>query len=98
MNSQSCRRPQDMDDAPKIQNRQPNFRRGPRGDRKKKAMRKKTMGDNTMRKTKIWLASLFAILLVSATAYVQAQDTAKVHGHAQDPVGVAVPNATVQLS
>jgi len=51
-----------------------------------------------MRKTKNWLACLFAVLLVSATAYVQAQDTAKVHGHVQDAVGVAVPNATVQLS
>lgn len=51
-----------------------------------------------MRNTKFWLGFLFAALLLSASAYVQAQDTAKVHGHVQDPVGVPVPNATVQLS
>ncbi|HEX3471500.1 MAG TPA: carboxypeptidase regulatory-like domain-containing protein [Silvibacterium sp.] len=51
-----------------------------------------------MRKTKIWLGFLFAALLLSGSACLQAQDTAKVHGHVQDPVGVPVPNATVQLS
>ncbi len=53
-----------------------------------------------MRHFKLWLAAIaLAILpgLVPATA--QAQDkTASVHGHAQDPVGVALANTDVRLS
>ncbi|MGC2605316.1 MAG: carboxypeptidase-like regulatory domain-containing protein, partial [Silvibacterium sp.] len=53
-----------------------------------------------MRKTKLWLASLLAVLLIIAVApSLLAQDTTgKVHGHVQDPLGIAMPNVTVQLS
>ncbi|MGC2163442.1 MAG: carboxypeptidase regulatory-like domain-containing protein [Silvibacterium sp.] len=52
-----------------------------------------------MRKTKLWLASLLAALLVIAAApSLLAQNTGKIHGHAQDPLGVAMPNLPVQLS
>jgi tetratricopeptide (TPR) repeat protein len=52
-----------------------------------------------MRKTKFWLASLFAALLIMAAApSLLAQNTGKVHGHVQDPLGVAMPNIEVQLS
>ena len=52
-----------------------------------------------MRKTKLWLASLLAALLITAAApALLAQDTAKVHGHVQDPLGVPMAGATVQLS
>src|SRR5271170_6020716 len=61
-------------------------------------MKEKTIGDNTMHKTKIWLVFLFAALLLPAASWLQAQDTGKVHGHVQDPVGVSVANVTVQLS
>jgi tetratricopeptide (TPR) repeat protein len=57
------------------------------------------MGDKTMRKTKIWLAFLFAALMLPALASLQAQDaTGKVHGHAQDPVSVPIANVNVELS
>ena len=53
-----------------------------------------------MRKTKIWLASLFAAaLLITAAPLVLAQaPTGKVHGHVQDPLGVAMANVQVTLS
>jgi tetratricopeptide (TPR) repeat protein len=53
-----------------------------------------------MRKTKLWLAPLLAALLITAAApFVLAQDTTgKVHGHAQDPLGVAMANDQVTLS
>jgi tetratricopeptide (TPR) repeat protein len=56
-------------------------------------------GEKIMRKTKLWLASLLAALLVIAAApSLRAQDTGKIHGHVQDPLGVAMANAQVQLS
>ena len=52
-----------------------------------------------MRKTKFWLASLLAALLIIAAApSLLAQNTGKVHGHAQDPLGVAIANVDVKLS
>lgn len=52
-----------------------------------------------MRKTKLLLASLFAALFIlAASPSLHAQNTGKVHGHAQDPLGVAIPGAPVQLS
>jgi tetratricopeptide (TPR) repeat protein len=53
-----------------------------------------------MRKTKFWLTSLLAALFIVATApSVLAQETTgKVHGHVQDPVGVAMANVQVTLS
>jgi tetratricopeptide (TPR) repeat protein len=57
-----------------------------------------TMGDKTMRTKKTWLAFLLAALLLPAAPFLQAQTTGKVHGHAQDPVGVAVPNVKVEIS
>lgn len=52
-----------------------------------------------MRKTRFWLASLFAALLVTVTApALLAQGTAKVHGHVNDPLGVAMAGAQVKLS
>ena len=53
-----------------------------------------------MRKTKLWLALLLAALLIIAAApSLLAQDTTgKVHGHVQDPLNIAMPNVTVQLS
>lgn len=52
-----------------------------------------------MRKTKLWLASLLAALLVAAVApSLLAQDTAKVHGHVNDPLGVALSGVNVKLS
>ena len=40
-----------------------------------------------MRKTKFWLGLMFAALL-SAALPAMAQQTAKIHGHVQDPAGV----------
>ena len=52
-----------------------------------------------MRKTKLWLASLLsALLIIAAAPSLLAQNTGKVHGHAQDPLGVAIPNVDVKLS
>jgi tetratricopeptide (TPR) repeat protein len=52
-----------------------------------------------MRKTRLWLASLLAALLITTAApSLLAQAAGKVHGHAQDPLGVAIAGATVQLS
>jgi tetratricopeptide (TPR) repeat protein len=52
-----------------------------------------------MRKTKFWLASLLATLLIAAAApSLLAQDTAKVHGHVNDPLGVAMAGSTVKMS
>ncbi|MFZ0662951.1 MAG: carboxypeptidase regulatory-like domain-containing protein [Acidobacteriaceae bacterium] len=52
-----------------------------------------------MRKTKPWLASLLsALLILAAVPAALAQNTAKVHGHVQDPLGVAIPNVPVKLS
>jgi len=53
-----------------------------------------------MRKTKLWLASLLASLLIMAAApsLLAQAPTGKVHGHVQDPLGIAMPNVDVQLS
>ncbi|HZD50734.1 MAG TPA: carboxypeptidase regulatory-like domain-containing protein, partial [Silvibacterium sp.] len=52
-----------------------------------------------MRKTRIWLAILFAALLLPATARMQAQEApGKIHGHVQDPLGVALKGGSVILS
>jgi tetratricopeptide (TPR) repeat protein len=52
-----------------------------------------------MRKTKLWLASLLAGLLIAAAApSLLAQDTAKVHGHVNDPLGVALSGVAVKVS
>jgi len=52
-----------------------------------------------MRKIKFWLASLLAALLIVAAApSLRAQGTGKIHGHVQDPLGIAVANVQVQLS
>lgn len=51
-----------------------------------------------MRKTRIWLAFLFAALLASATPYILAQDAGKIHGHAVDPVGAPIANTKVEVS
>lgn len=55
-----------------------------------------------MRKTKLWMASLVAALVIIAaapSALAQAAGaTAKVHGHVNDPVGVAMAGVNVTLS
>ncbi|MGH9585843.1 MAG: carboxypeptidase regulatory-like domain-containing protein [Acidobacteriaceae bacterium] len=52
-----------------------------------------------MRKTKLWLASLLSALLILAAApSLLAQNTGKIHGHANDPLGVAIPNVDVKLA
>jgi len=50
-----------------------------------------------MRKTSFWLGLTFATL-VSAALPAIAQQTAKIHGHVQDPAGVALKDGTVTLS
>ena len=56
------------------------------------------MGRNTIHKMKIWPALLLSALLLPATSLLRAQDTGKVHGHAQDPSGAAIASVNVQLS
>ena len=52
-----------------------------------------------MRKTKLWFASLLVALLVAAAApSLLAQNTAKVHGHVNDPLGTALSGVQVKLS
>lgn len=52
-----------------------------------------------MRKTKIWLASTLAALLVTMAApALMAQATAKVYGHVNDPLGVPLTGVQVKLS
>ncbi len=53
-----------------------------------------------MRKKKFLLGSLLsALLIIAAAPSLLAQDTTgKVHGHVQDPLGIAMPNTPVQLS
>ena len=51
-----------------------------------------------MRKTNLWLASLLAATLIFAAAPLRAQDTGKIHGHVQDPLGIAMPGVDVTLS
>ena len=52
-----------------------------------------------MRKTKLWLALLLMALLpaLQHTAFAQDQ-TGKIHGHVQDPAGISLANASVQVS
>ena len=61
-------------------------------------MREQPMTKRTIYKTKLWLAFLCAALLVPATARVYAQETAKIHGHVQDPAGTPMKGGTVSLS
>jgi tetratricopeptide (TPR) repeat protein len=54
-----------------------------------------------MRHFKIWLAAItLAILpgLFPATLHAQEKTLSKIHGHAQDPAGVPIPNAEVRVS
>jgi tetratricopeptide (TPR) repeat protein len=56
-----------------------------------------------MRKTKFWLASLLAALLIvaivpSLPAQETSASTGKVHGHVQDPLGIPMANVEVTLS
>jgi tetratricopeptide (TPR) repeat protein len=60
-------------------------------------MREQSMTKRTTHKTKLWLAFLCAALLVPV-ARVQAQETAKIHGHVQDPAGTPMKGGTVSLS
>lgn len=51
-----------------------------------------------MRKTKLWLASLLSALLVmAAVPSLMAQQTGKVHGHVNDPLGIAIQDVPVKL-
>jgi tetratricopeptide (TPR) repeat protein len=50
-----------------------------------------------MRKTKFWLVLTFAAL-VSTALTAMGQQTAKIHGHVQDPAGTALKGGTVTLS
>jgi len=62
-------------------------------------MRDNRMTENTIRKVKLWIVLLCAMLLVPAASQVQAQEaTAKVHGHVQDPTGSPLKGGTVTLS
>lgn len=58
------------------------------------------MGTRMMRKTKMWLALPLALLAVPSLApSLLAQDaTGKIHGHAQDPVNVAISNTNVEVT
>lgn len=51
-----------------------------------------------MRKTTLRLASLIAVVMIAIAPTLYAQLTGKVHGHVQDPLGVAMPNVPVKLS
>ena len=48
-------------------------------------------------KTTVWLA-MFALAVALLPASAHAQVTGKIHGHAQDPAGTALPNVPVVLS
>ena len=57
------------------------------------------MGVTTMRKTRLWLAGSVALAaMLSVAPSLRAQETAKIHGHVQDPTGLALKNGTVALS
>lgn len=51
-----------------------------------------------MRKITLRLASLIAVLMIVAAPTLYAQGTGKVHGHVQDPLGIAMANVPVKLS
>lgn len=51
-----------------------------------------------MRKTKLWMALVLAVLLSALFTPAFAQNTGKVHGHVQDPTGVAITDGIVTLS
>ncbi len=62
-------------------------------------MRENTTTENTIRKAKLWLALLCAMLLVPVAASLNAQEPAgKIHGHVQDPTGAPMKGGTVSLS
>jgi tetratricopeptide (TPR) repeat protein len=54
--------------------------------------------EKNMRKTKLWMALSLAALLSALFTPAFAQETGKIHGHIQDPAGVAVPDGIVTLS
>jgi tetratricopeptide (TPR) repeat protein len=58
------------------------------------------MGVKIMSKTRFWLALALAAAVMPFTApSLSAQDTTgKIHGHVQDPAGVSIPNANVEVS
>lgn len=49
-------------------------------------------------KTKLWLALVVLALVPAFSGAYAQQDTAKIHGHIQDPAGVAIANARVEIS
>ncbi|HEV2464781.1 MAG TPA: carboxypeptidase-like regulatory domain-containing protein [Acidobacteriaceae bacterium] len=51
-----------------------------------------------MRKITLQLASLIAVLMLVAAPTLRAQGTGKVHGHVQDPLGIAMANVQVKLN
>lgn len=50
-----------------------------------------------MRKITLRLASLIAVLMIVAPPTLYAQGTGKVHGHVQDPLGIAMAGVQVKL-
>jgi tetratricopeptide (TPR) repeat protein len=62
-------------------------------------MRENTTTENTIRKAKLWLVLLCAMLLVPVAGNLNAQQTpGKIHGHVQDPTGSPMKGGTVSLS
>jgi len=62
-------------------------------------MRENTMTENAIRKAKLWLALVCAMLLLPAASNLHAQEpTGKIHGHVQDPTGAPMKGGTVSLS
>ncbi|HYK36974.1 carboxypeptidase-like regulatory domain-containing protein [Alloacidobacterium sp.] len=51
-----------------------------------------------MRKTKLWMAVALAALVSALFTPAFAQETGKIHGHIQDPAGVAITDGIVTLS
>lgn len=51
-----------------------------------------------MRRTKLWMALAIAAFVSALLTPAFAQDTGKIHGHVQDPAGVAVGDGIVTLS
>ena len=51
-----------------------------------------------MRKTKLWMALAVAVFASALLTPAFAQDTGKIHGHVQDPAGVAVTDGIITLS
>lgn len=51
-----------------------------------------------MRKTKLWMAVALAALVSALFTPAFAQETGKIHGHIQDPAGVAITDGIITLS